>query len=154
MSKYFRVIGFLNIIDFSLGFLCLLIRFIIVCHALDPFSIVIYIIFLLALLIVGPALGLLFISHSAILETKTVSNEIGSNELCSSHIDITKISEPTPIPENQKTYHAGDKVIINQNFGDAKEGEEGIVIEETKLFTKVDFGHAKVLVPTKMLTKK
>ena len=71
MSKYFKTIGFLSIISFISARIYSIIEFFILISKNAPFeSVLSYFLLLLLFIIAGPAIGLLFISHSQLLEEK------------------------------------------------------------------------------------
>lgn len=119
MKKYFFVIGVLEIVSFVTSFICVLIY---TCKGFTSFNVltkIMMIIILIVLLFTGPALGLLFISHSGLLEDVEVVDRKASK----AHGRYTKVSEIKRQDKNISNYICpGDIVEFNEDYNNFKKG--------------------------------
>ena len=120
MKRYFYFIGVLELLGFVAGFVLQLIKLCLYSNQLSGFDIATNIIVLIVLLIVGPALGLLFISHA-------------------DNIDGGSISLFKSEKDEDKTYICpGDKVEFKEDYKEFKKGDRynaaNITYDEGKVY--------------------
>ncbi len=114
MGKYFKLIGWLELISFVVG----LIYMLIVLFG-NPFVFTSFLL-VIAFIIVGPALGLLFLSYGSRLEKEEEEKEKSQSEThfndYSSKASPSKTSQPVTIKQNKKDLIIA-QLIVSDKFG-------------------------------------
>ena len=123
MKRYFYFIGVLELLGFVAGFVLQLIKLCLYFNQLSGFDIATNIIVMIVLLIVGPALGLLFISHANMMdESEYFSNKVKEYnvEKKTNQIEGEKFSNESVSDEK---ISSGSKVVFIKDYNSFKSGD-------------------------------